>query len=189
VCVCRDVWLTGLRAGGHSFAGHEEYTRMHIRVFTAEGSAVGKELDKSQWTLLGEVRAQVHMNCIKPKRMRCLGGSWRTPHIGPLFVLAYIQCLDAFVLLFTLLKAALELQAQNFNLPRVEVGDSQAQYHTIPFKTIHVPANSVMPLPQLLRLMYTMLVATGCVCVHLLLCFWAGACLLHPHRSAERSCY
>ncbi len=51
----RPIWITGLRAGGHSFAAHDEYTRMKIRVLTADGSAVGKELDEKAWTLVGEV--------------------------------------------------------------------------------------------------------------------------------------
>uniref|UniRef100_A0A6U5BH51 Uncharacterized protein n=1 Tax=Hemiselmis andersenii TaxID=464988 RepID=A0A6U5BH51_HEMAN len=50
----KDVWVTGLRAGGHSFATYDEYTRLHMRVFTTEGSAVGKELDESAWSLAGE---------------------------------------------------------------------------------------------------------------------------------------
>jgi hypothetical protein len=51
----RPIWITGLRAGGHSFASHDDYTRMKVRVLTADGSAVGKELDEKAWTLVGEV--------------------------------------------------------------------------------------------------------------------------------------
>jgi len=50
----KDIWVTGLRAGGHSFSSWDEYTRLHMRVFTTEGTAVGKELDSSAWSLAGE---------------------------------------------------------------------------------------------------------------------------------------
>ena len=51
----KPIWITGIRAGGHSFADHNQYTRMNIRVFSAEGSAVGKELDEKAWSLVGKV--------------------------------------------------------------------------------------------------------------------------------------
>ena len=51
----RPIWITGIQAGGHSFATHDDYTRMKIRVLTADGTAVGKELDESAWKLLGDV--------------------------------------------------------------------------------------------------------------------------------------
>jgi hypothetical protein len=57
----RPIWITGIQAGGHSFANHDEYTRMKIRVLTADGSAVGKELDQSAWKLLGEVIRDVQV--------------------------------------------------------------------------------------------------------------------------------
>ena len=62
----KPIWITGLRAGGHSFATHDEYTRMKIRVLTADGSAVGKELDEKAWTLLGEVTSldSVPISCL-----------------------------------------------------------------------------------------------------------------------------
>lgn len=83
----KDVWVTGLRAGGHAFADAFDYNKLNMRIFTTEGSAVGKELDASKWTACGE--------------------------------------------------------AKDFRLPRVEVGDSYAQYYSLPFEgPIHIPAGT-----------------------------------------------
>ena len=51
----RPIWITGIHAGGHSFAAHDDYTRLKVRVLSAEGSAVGKELNEKAWTPVGEV--------------------------------------------------------------------------------------------------------------------------------------
>jgi len=82
----RPIWITGIHAGGHSFAAHDDYTRLKVRVLSAEGSAVGKELNEKAWTPVGE--------------------------------------------------------ADNFKLPRVEVGEITPQYTPLPFSPVHIPANA-----------------------------------------------
>mmetsp|Transcript_56379 Transcript_56379/g.115325 ORF Transcript_56379/g.115325 Transcript_56379/m.115325 type:complete len:271 (+) Transcript_56379:157-969(+) len=47
------VWITGLRAGGHSFASYDEYMRLDVKVLTKEGTCVGFEKDEAAWTKVG----------------------------------------------------------------------------------------------------------------------------------------
>mmetsp|Transcript_12870 Transcript_12870/g.29619 ORF Transcript_12870/g.29619 Transcript_12870/m.29619 type:complete len:267 (-) Transcript_12870:900-1700(-) len=82
------VWITGLHAGGHSFASFDDLTRLDIGIYTKGGTCVGSETDKAPWKLIAEHK--------------------------------------------------------DFILPRVEVGDSRAQYTKIPLNTVvHIPANTV----------------------------------------------
>lgn len=45
-----DIWVSGLRCGGHSFASVEAFTRIKLQCFTKEGKHTGAETDKGQWT-------------------------------------------------------------------------------------------------------------------------------------------
>ena len=45
-----DIWITGIRCGGHSFAKYDEFTRLKLQCFSKEGSGKGAETDKSKWT-------------------------------------------------------------------------------------------------------------------------------------------
>mmetsp|Transcript_24951 Transcript_24951/g.59308 ORF Transcript_24951/g.59308 Transcript_24951/m.59308 type:complete len:268 (-) Transcript_24951:144-947(-) len=83
-----DVYITGIRAGGHSFANFEEYTRLDVTTYTKEGTCVGFETDEKAW--------------------KCIG------------------------------------KAEGLKVPRVEVGDSFAQFTPLPLEDpVLIPANSV----------------------------------------------
>ena len=45
-----DIWISGLRCGGHSFASVDDYTRIKLECWTKEGDSSGAESDKSAWT-------------------------------------------------------------------------------------------------------------------------------------------
>ena len=49
------VWITGLHAGGHSFASFDDLTRLDIGVYTKQGTCVGSETDKAPWKRIAEV--------------------------------------------------------------------------------------------------------------------------------------
>lgn len=51
-----DIWITGLRCGGHSFARVGAFTRLKLQCFTKEGSSKGAEADKSLWSGLAELK-------------------------------------------------------------------------------------------------------------------------------------
>mmetsp|Transcript_8429 Transcript_8429/g.16873 ORF Transcript_8429/g.16873 Transcript_8429/m.16873 type:complete len:235 (-) Transcript_8429:162-866(-) len=50
----QPIYVTGIRAGGHSFADFETYTRLDVKVMTKEGTAVGFETDADAWKTIGE---------------------------------------------------------------------------------------------------------------------------------------
>jgi len=50
-----DVWITGLRCGGHSFAKFDDFTRLKLQCLTKEGSSEGSETNKGVWSPLAEM--------------------------------------------------------------------------------------------------------------------------------------
>ena len=52
----QDVWVTGLRCGGHSFASVGELTRLSLECYTKDGAVEGAETDKSQWTNVASLK-------------------------------------------------------------------------------------------------------------------------------------
>jgi len=52
----QDIWVSGLRCGGHSFASVGSFTRLKLQCFTKEGSSKGAEADKSQWSEKAKIK-------------------------------------------------------------------------------------------------------------------------------------
>ncbi len=45
-----DIWVQGLRCGGHSFASVNDFTRIKLECYSKPGDVAGAETDKSAWT-------------------------------------------------------------------------------------------------------------------------------------------
>ena len=50
-----DIWVQGLRCGGHSFASVNDFTRIKLECYTKEGDVKGSETDKSAWTEVANI--------------------------------------------------------------------------------------------------------------------------------------